>query len=191
MRDLNGSLPVVARGRRALVVYGHRKFPRKEMETNYDMSDWQAQTMTSWLESGSGAKAFVIWAEGGDEIVKLQAEIASWPRLALARIRGTVLGAADFTLFNGERDRFAIRGIDDFVKIPREQHRPMAAEELIDAIIWNGNAPPTPILLSADTCADPNYLPMRSARILLAGTPPAEIDAIKKACAAHQQQLGR
>jgi hypothetical protein len=179
---------VIVRGRRALVVYGHLHFPRREMLANYDMSNWQAQTMTSLLESVPGTKVFVIWAEGGNEIVKLQPEIASWPPLSLIRIRGTILGAADFTLFNGaDKDRYAIRGVDDFVKIPREQYRPMRMEEQVDAIIWNGGAPPKPILLSAETCADPAYLPMRLARITFAGLPPGEGEAVKRACAVHNK----
>ena len=93
---------VIARGRRALVVYGHLHFPRKEMLTNYDMSDWQAQTMTSWLESVPGTKVFVIMSEGGKEIQQLQPDIASWPALSLARLNGTIIGAADFALFNAE-----------------------------------------------------------------------------------------
>ena len=91
---------VVERGRRALVVYGHLHFPRKEVLANYDMSDWQVQTMTSLLER-AGIKPFVIWAEGGKEIVALQPEIGSWPALSLTLVRGTVVGAADFTVFNG------------------------------------------------------------------------------------------
>jgi hypothetical protein len=178
---------VTVRGRRALVVYGHLHFPRKEMLSNYDMSNWQAQTMTSLLESVPGTKVFAIWAEGGDEIVKLQPGIASWPRLSLTRIRGTVLGAADFTLFNGAaKDRYTIRGVDDFVKIPKDRHLPMRMEDQVDAIIWNGNAPPKPILLSAATCADSAYLPMRLARIALSGIPPGEADAVKRACAVHK-----
>jgi len=178
---------VTVRGRRAIVAYGHLHFPRKEMLSNYDMSNWQAQTMTSLLESVAGTKVFAIWAEGGDEIVKLQPGIASWPRLSLTRIRGTVLGAADFTLFNGaDKDRYTIRGVDDFVKIPKDRHLPMRMEDQVDAIIWNGNAPPKPILLSAATCADPAYLPMRLARVALGGLPQGEADAVKRACAVHK-----
>lgn len=178
---------VTVRGRRAIVAYGHLHFPRKEMLSNYDMSNWQAQTMTSLLESVAGTKVFAIWAEGGDEIVKLQPGIASWPRLSLTRIRGTVLGAADFTVFNGaDKDRYTIRGVDDFVKMPKDRHLPMRMEDQVDAIIWNGHAPPKPILLSEATCADPAYLPMRLARIALGGLPQGEADAVKRACAVHK-----
>lgn len=174
---------VVERGRRALVVYGHLHFPRKEVLANYDMSDWQVQTMTSLLER-AGVRPFVIWAEGGKEIVALQPSIASWPAASLTVVRGTVLGAADFTAFNGgDNDRYAVKGIDDFVKIPKDQHKPMRMEDQVDAILWNGgNRPPNPVLLSKETCADPAYLPMRLARIALGGLPPGEAAAVKRAC---------
>jgi len=173
---------VVERGRRALVVYGPAHFPRKEVLTNFDMSNWQAQTMTSLLEA-AGIKPFVILSDSGPEAVNLQADIGSWRVPSLTLVRGTVLGAADFTTFNGENDRFTIRGVDDFVKLPKEQHKPMPMEEMADAILWNGvTAPPTPILLSKETCADPGYLSMRLKRIALAGLPKGEADAARKAC---------
>ena len=174
---------VIARGRRALVVYGHLHFPRREILSNYDMSNWQAQTMTSLIESRQGARVFVMLAEGTREVVKLQADMAAWAPLSMAIVRGTVLGGADFTVFVGDGDRFVIRGVDDFAKIPRDQHKPMLMEEQVDAILWNPNAPPNPVLLSPATCADPAYLPMRTARIMLAGLPVAEIEAVKRACA--------
>jgi hypothetical protein len=43
--------------------------------------------------------------------VELQPDIASWPPMSLTPVRGTVLGAADFTVFNGDNDRFAVRGV--------------------------------------------------------------------------------
>jgi hypothetical protein len=173
---------VVERGRRALVVYGPAHFPRKEVLTNYDMSHWQAQTMTSLLEA-AGIRPFVIQSDSGKGAVDLQPDIASWPVMSLTLVRGTILGAADFTVFNGDNDRFVIRGVDDFAKIPKDQYKPMRMEDMADAILWNGvTAPKTPILLSKETCADPGYLPMRLARIKVAGLPPGEGEAATKAC---------
>jgi hypothetical protein len=174
---------VVERGRRALVVYGQQHFPRKEVMANYDTSNWQAQTMTSLLEA-SGVKPFVILSDAGQETVGLQNDIATWPVPSLALVRGTVMGVADFTTFVGaDGDRFAVRGADDFVKIPRDQHKPMRMEDQVDAILWMGvTRPPTPALLSKGTCADPEYLPMRLRRIALAGLPPGEADAARRAC---------
>ena len=176
---------VVARGRRALVFYGQAHFPRKEVLANYDMSNWQVQTMTSLLET-AGITPFVIQSDSGPKTAGLQADIASWPTMSLVLVRGTVLGAADFTVFNGDSDRYAIRGVDDFVKLPKDQHKPIRMEDMADAILWQGvTRPPAPILLSKDTCADPAYLPMRLARIKLAGLPQGEADAVKKACSAE------
>jgi hypothetical protein len=173
---------VVERGRRALVFYGPAHFPRKEVLANYDMSDWQAQTTTSILET-AGIKPFVILSDSGPKTAGLQADIASWPTMSLVLVRGTVLGAADFTVFNGDNDRYAIRGVDDFVKIPKEQYKPMRMEDLADAILWQGvTRLRAPILISKETCADPAYLPMRLARVKLAGLPPGEGEAAKKAC---------
>ena len=62
----------------------------------------------------------------------------------------------------------------------------MRMKDQVDAIIWNGNPPPKPILLSRETCADPLYLPMRLARIRLAGLPEGEAEAVKRACAVHE-----
>ena len=167
---------VVERGRRALVVYGPAHFPRKEVATN--MSNWQAQTMTSLLEA-AGIRPFVILADAGKGAVELQPDIASWPLMSLTLVRGTVLGAADFTVFNGDNDRFVVRGVDDFVKIPKTQYKPMRMQDQTDAILWMGvTPPPTPVLLSKETTA---YLPMRLTRIALAGLPPAEADAVRKA----------
>ena len=174
---------VVERGRRALVVYGQGHFPRKEIMANYDMSNWQAQTMTSLLEA-SGIKPFVISSDAGKETPALQPDIASWPAGSLTLVRGTVLGAADFTVFTGGgNDRFAIRGPDDFVKIAKEQHKSMRMEDQVDAILWRGIHPAAgPVLLSKDTCADPEYLSMRLRRIALAGLPQGEADAANRAC---------
>jgi hypothetical protein len=173
---------VVERGRRALVVYGQGHFPRKELMTNYDMSNWQAQTMTSLLEA-KRITPFIILSDAGKETPALQPDIASWPRGSLTLVRGTVLGAADFTVFvGGDNDRFTVRGVDDFVKIPKEQHKPMRMEEQADAILWMGvTRPGAPVLLSKETCADPAYLPMRLARTALAGQR-GEGEAAKRAC---------
>jgi hypothetical protein len=178
---------VVSRGRRALVVYGPGHFPRKEVAANYDMTNWQAQTMTSLLEA-AGVEPFVILADAGKKTVELQPDIASWPPMSLTLVRGTVLGAADFTVFNGDNDRLAIRGVDDFVKIPRDQYKPMRMEDQADAILWRGiDPPPIRVLLSKETCADPAYLPMRLKRIALAGLPLAEADAVRRACESAKQ----
>ena len=138
--------------------------------------------MTTLLEA-AGIRPFVILSDAGKSAVELQPDIASWPLMSLTLVRGTVLGAADFTVFNGDNDRFAIRGVDDFVKIPKAQYKPMRMEDQADAILWSGVTPTaTPVLLSKETGDDPIYLPVRLKRIALAGLPPGESDVVRKAC---------
>ena len=130
--------------------------------------------MTSLLEA-AGIRPFVaILGSAGTGAVELQPNIASWPPMSLTLVRGTVLGAADLG-GSSNNNRFAIRGVDDFVKIPKAQYKPMRMEDQADAILWRGvSPPPTPVLLSKETCEDPAYLPMRLKRIALAGLPPGE-----------------
>lgn len=50
---------VLAKGRRALVVYGQMHLQRKQLASNYDMSHPLAQTIVSLLE-GAGIKVFTV-----------------------------------------------------------------------------------------------------------------------------------
>ena len=170
---------VIARKRRALVVYGNGHFPRREILSNYDMSDYQSQTITSWIES-TGHKVFVIFGDGGG-IEALQPDVKSWPRHSIALVAGTSIGEADFARINSADTRYAILGPDRFEPIPREQWRTLRVEEIVDAIIYLG-AGSTAAPLSPALCADATYVKMRLARIALAGLPPAVGDRVKKLC---------
>jgi hypothetical protein len=133
---------------------------------------------------------FTIWA-AGTGVVAAQPDAASWPQMCLALIRGTPLGAADFTAFEpgAGRQRYAVRGLDDFVPIAREQFRSLPMQEQVDAILYTGGGTPDPPIarVSPSTCAQPGYLDMRLARIALAGLPPVEAAAIREACGARSQ----
>lgn len=170
---------VIARQRRALVVYGNGHFPRREILANYDSSDYQAQTLTSWIES-TGHKVFVLFGDGAG-IEALQPEIASWPLFSVAVVKGTVLGAADFAAINPARTRYAIRGPEKFEPIPHEQWRTVRVEDQVDAIIYLGKGS-TQAPLSPTLCDDPGYAKMRLERIALVGLPPAEGDRVKRLC---------
>jgi hypothetical protein len=133
---------VIVRGRRALVLYGQLHYLRKEILSNYDMSHWQAQTMVSWLESIPGTKVFNIWADSPG-VQRIQPEAANWPAMSLVLVKGTLLGAADFTVFDNPpsvstASRFSIRAADDFVEIPREQFKSLRMEDQFDAILYTG-----------------------------------------------------
>ena len=172
---------VVVRGRRALVVYGNLHFLRREILSNYDMSDWQAQTIVSLLEA-SGHKVFVIFGDGAG-VRSVQPNTASWPDLSVTLVRGTVIGAADFAAINPVETRYAIRGVDKFDPIPKSEWRSLRTEEQVDAIIYLGKGGTT-AQLSPTLCADPNYAKTRIARIKLAGLPEGEADRVRKLCGA-------
>jgi len=172
---------VLDRKRRALLVYANGHLQKKEILTNYDMSDWQSQTIVSLLER-AGTRVFTVRAEGS--LKEWQPDTASWKSPALTIIRDTVLGAADYSEYEDPGQRYRIRGIDDFVPLPKEQWARMRAEEVIDAVLYFGpdsdrsNAP-----LMRSLCDDPSYLKMRMERIAVAGLPLRESEVVKKLCA--------
>jgi hypothetical protein len=87
---------VLDRGRRALLVYGQGHLQRRQIMSNYDMSSWQAQTVVSLLERDPSVRLFNVWTlEDGN--VETPAEASSWPAPSLASLRGTTLGAMDFS----------------------------------------------------------------------------------------------
>jgi hypothetical protein len=171
---------VIVRGRRALVVYGNLHFLRKEILSNYDMSDWQTQTIVSLLEA-IGHKVFVIFADGKG-VEEVQPDTASWPPFSITLVKGTVLGVADFSAFNPVETRYAIRGVEKFEPIPKSEWRQLRMEDQTDAIIYlaKGN---TSAQLSPSLCADPNYVKMRLERIALTGLPALEAERVKRLCA--------
>jgi len=64
------------------------------------------------------ASRFTVRVKG--PLTKRQADTASWKPMTLTAVRGTVLGAADFSEFEDPGQRYSIRGEEDFVPIPRD-----------------------------------------------------------------------
>ena len=170
---------VIAQKRRGLVVYGNRHFPRHEILSNYDMADYQAQTIVSWIEA-TGHKVFVLFGDGTG-IEALQPDTASWPQFSVTLVKGTILGAADFAAINPVKTRYAILGRDRFEAIAREQWRKLRVEDQVDAIIYLGKGS-TQAGLSPRLCDDPNYARMRLERIALVGLPPGAGDPVRRLC---------
>jgi len=172
---------VLARNRRALIVWANGHLMRQEILTNYDMTDWQAQTIVSLIEAPGGTPVFVVRSDG--DLSKWQAEASSWKPMTLALVRDTVLGAADFSEFGGVSERYRIRGEDDFVPIPREQWVSRRLEDIVDAVLYVGPASSrTAAGISPALCADPGYLKMRLERIALMALPSGEADRVKREC---------
>ena len=170
---------VLAHNRRALIVWANGHLMRQEILTNYDMTNWQSQTIVSLIEAPGGTPVFTVRAEGS--LTKWQADTASWKPMSLTLVRGTALGAADFSEFENPGQRYRIRGDDDFVPIPRDQWVKRRLEDIVDAVLYVGPASGrTSAGISPTLCADPAYIKMRLDRIALLNI--AEADKVKRDC---------
>lgn len=180
---------VLAKQRRALVLYGHMHFQRKNLLSNYDMQHWQAQTIVSLLEGTTPTKVLTIWQQ---DLEKLPVDASSWRIPSLATIRGTALGAADFALYYPSlTTRFTVLD-GKIVPIPRDQWRSLRAEDQLDAVLYLG---PRSAMTDRPShqippalCAEPGFLDMQLKRIALSGVPQFEADRLKEYCAGVAQR---
>jgi hypothetical protein len=174
-------LQVLAKERRALLVYGQLHFQRTNVQSNYDMQHWWAQTIVSLIERATPSRVFTIW--GAPDLAALQANVASWRTPSLAIVRGTALGAADMTAYFSPPTRITFQD-GNRVPVPREEWRSLRAEDQFDAVLYLG--PPSAMTqapLSPALCAEPGYLQTRLKRIALSGLPQAEADRLTQHCA--------
>jgi hypothetical protein len=173
---------VIAKGRHALLLYGQMHFQRKNIGANYE-SEGPAETIVSRLENKWGAKVFTIFTA---DVSSLQPNAASWTSPSLALVRGTVLGAADFTAYfpSEAMGRFAIRdGKPDFAApIPRERWKTLRAEDQFDAVLYLGKGRSPLVEPDPARCADKADLQERLRRIAVSGLPPAEAERLKSFC---------
>lgn len=160
---------VLARGRRALVIYGGYHLLRKN--TVLGAPDEWAQGIVDRLEKEGVARVFTVVPETRRDLTSVQREIASWPKPSLALLRGTGLGA--------------------MVPDPRPGRRQVRLEEQIDAVLYLGPASSMTMSRPAPgLCADREYLEMRLGRLGLVppppGAPAAPAEQLKKYCAELQ-----
>jgi hypothetical protein len=152
---------VLAKHRHALMIYGDMHFLRKNIEFNY-IDVPQAHTIVNMLEEDQGTKVFTIWTNTAGDLQTLQGDISSWQKPTLTMIRGTVLGAADFTFYyRFDTQRVAVRE-NTFVPIPRDQWQTLRMEDQFDAVLYLGR--PSEITyrpFPSALCADPTYMKMR------------------------------
>jgi hypothetical protein len=137
---------VLARDRRALIIYGDQHLVRPATTAAPDM----VGGIVAQLER-SGTSVFTIHTETRQDLSALQPDVASWPEPSLALLRDTTLGAA----MTGSR--YPSRIADQF-----------------DAVLYLG--PPgemTLSKLSRALCDDHTYLEMRLARLALIPPPPS------------------
>ena len=143
---------VLARGRRALIIYGDQHLVRPATTAPHG----KVGGIVAQLE-GSGTSVFTIHTETRQDLSALQPDVASWPKPSLAILRDTELGA----------------GIVD-------SRYPSRLADQFDAVLYLG--PPgemTLSKLSRALCDDHAYLQMRLARLAL--IPPPQSAAVSPA----------
>jgi hypothetical protein len=173
---------VLAKGRRALLIYGSLHYQRKNINFNYSSELPQSHTIVSLLESPPATKVFTIWPESSTKLATLQADVASWPVPSLALVSGTLIGHTDFSTFvSSNMQVFALRDGKE-VQIPRDQWSPMRMEDQFDAVLNHGptSSMTSAPLMSAALCFDAAFMEMRIGRMALVGQP---TDRLKQYCA--------
>jgi len=172
----------LAKGRRALVVYGQMHLQRKQMASNYDMSHPLAQTIVSLLEA-QGIKVFTVWGNSRADLQTVQTNISSWPQPSLTVVRGTVLGATEFEFFYGlPMPRMSTKD-GKLSPLSRDEWRRMPMQDQFDALLYLG--PPAAMTvadLPTSLCADAEYMKMRLERLKAYG-PNGEAERMRKRCA--------
>ncbi len=162
---------VLSQNRRALVIYGDMHFQRKNIQLNYmDHHGPEGKTLVNLLETTTDV--FTVWTNTHTNLAILQPNVISWQKPSLVRIRGTTLGAADFTSYYPmQSDRLTVRD-GKAVPVPRDQWRSLRMENQVDAVLYLGL--PTEITYSRilpALCADTAYVAMRLGRLALSGLP--------------------
>ena len=184
MRDTYGAAlvqrEVLAKKRKALLIFGAMHLQRKNISANYEPVDG-AETVISILDR-AGARIFTIRTPTEPEPSSLQADMASWPVPSLALLRGTPLGMRDAAMFwSTEMPRFAVRDGKP-LPLPTEQWRVLPMQDLFDALLYLGPASKlTTAKLPAAVCADTAYREMRRHRMLLLNHK-AEADQFDRDC---------
>lgn len=179
---------VLARNRRALLIFGDMHFVRHHAVYNYEISPTlDGNSIVTLLErSAAPTKVFTIWTNTTADLEKVQPDVASWARPSLAVLRDTVLGAADFRFYNPEVARYSLRdGKPDFDNpIPRDQWRSMPMQDQFDAILYLGPTSSITISsLSPTLCSDAAYIAMRAKRSAAVGWARSDFDRLKSFCA--------
>ena len=158
---------VLARGRKALVVYGDGHFQARR--------ERPGRSLVGILET-SGVRVFVITSTYAD-LTKFQPNVASWQLPALAMVKGTPLGAIPYEAFFGPPPP-----VDFFRANPN-------IEDHYDALIALGTGASLRIAPAGyPRCADPDYIERRVGRMVATGMPPTVRDRLAQECAAAKPQ---
>ncbi|HEV8397636.1 MAG TPA: hypothetical protein VGQ37_25310 [Vicinamibacterales bacterium] len=154
---------VLARNRRALIVYGDGHLQAR--------SERPGRSMVAILEA-SGARVFAVSSTFAD-LTSFQSDVASWTSPSLALVKGTRLGVIPYEYLFGPQPP------DPFFKTHPN------VEDHFDALLSLG--PPAAMHLAPiayPRCADPAYMDRRVGRMVATGMPPSVRDRLTQDCLA-------
>lgn len=167
---------VLDKRRRALVVYGGMHLLRKNLfwqAKNPEKAEQQFNPLPSSLVSlleSRGAEVYSVWVPVFVDLATLQSEASSWHKPSLTVIRGTPLGEASFRSYYPHP--MFVKDGDSVVEIYVDPARSPVMQDQFDAILYLG--PPSELTwsqLSPGLSSDPEYVKMRSSRLVWAGIP--------------------
>jgi len=181
---------VLAKRRRALIIYGDMHFQRRDVMANFQELPG-GDLLLSILEREAHTRMFSVWTNTSVDLSVLDGGAATWPVPALIPLRGSALGAADFTFYYPFKvPRFRLKpGIrqmtspSDTMLIPPEEWRSFRMQDQFDALLHLG--PPSTMTtsqVSPTVCADRVYLGQRLQRMAVGGIGQGEIDRLKTYC---------
>jgi hypothetical protein len=170
---------VLAKERKALVVYGQIHAQRKNILSNYAVEDPRMQTIVSILTAVSSARVFSVWTE--NNLARLDPTVSRWTVPSLAELRGTHLGSIDFADYYATPTRFATRD-GELMPLAKERWRVVPIEQQFDAVLYLGPQETTPKESDLrSVCNDREYVQERLRRLSIAGPPP-ERDRLIRMC---------
>jgi hypothetical protein len=152
---------VLARGRRALLIWGDAHLMRNE-----------SFTLVGRLEARTSVRVFAISTNTSSDLPTIQSNATSWPVPSLVPVAGTILGKA------------ALRAYLPLGPPPAPGDKSVQIENALDAILYLGprsaiTMAPFPVAL----CADRAYVEMRLTRLALFPQLKGVADRFKRACA--------
>ena len=172
---------VLAKGRRALVLYGEMHAQRRTERTNFETASY----LGALLETDGTTRIFNVWPQigsGKPDLQALQDGAARWPVPSLALLRGTSLGAMDYAWFFTSDGRFQI--VDGKPRpIDREQWKPMRMEDQFDAVLYLGpSSSATYQRAPASLCQDQSFMETRFRRMALVPQLRGQLERLKQEC---------
>ncbi len=162
---------ILARHRRALLLYADGHFFRKGEET---VPDWMVvkrkpeEPLVSQLEKTHPGTIFNIGTPTSADLATFQPDVANWRAPSIAVLQGTTLGAAPFGTVYG---------------LNGPEFHNVRMEDQFDALLYLG--PPSSITLdelSKSRCSDESYMKMRVARMALVPWGQYEIKGLNSFC---------